>query len=200
MIFIGAALSVRLREGVYLEREAGTTSVGDAVGVHWKRVCNAPSNVRVSDDTSYRVAGHGYVPSDPFSSARRGQPLPLRFFAMAPFERYVAAHRARRIADAAEAAARSLAAMREAKRTASTLGAGFSINRVVLYGSLARGGFTARSDVDLAVEGLPVGALVAAEVLANADTRFDISIIRIEDAPLHIRRAVDEEGIELWRR
>jgi hypothetical protein len=55
------------QDGVYLEREIGTTTVGDAVGVHWKRVCSAPCNVAVPEDASYRLSGHGYRPSDPFS-------------------------------------------------------------------------------------------------------------------------------------
>lgn len=118
---------------------------------------------------------------------------------MPSYDAYLEAHRrgrAERQSSLAESAARARTHAEVAAVALSALG----VRRVVLFGSLARGTFGERSDIDLAVEGLADGMLIAAEVKANERSPVDVSIVRIEDAPPHIRAAIEREGIELWRR
>ena len=118
---------------------------------------------------------------------------------MATYDAYVEAHRRGREERRRDLAAQAKRARACAETAAVALSA-LGVRRVVLFGSLVRGTFGERSDIDLAVEGLPDGQLIAAEVLANAESTFDVSVARLEDAPAHIRLAIDREGIELWRR
>lgn len=119
---------------------------------------------------------------------------------MGPYDRYVAAHRAGRVSDARAAEARADDARTVAERVAAGLVHRFGVSRVILFGSLAKGGFGPRSDIDLAVLGLADGALVAAEVFANDESPYEVSLVRIEDAEPHIRAAIDREGVVLCPR
>lgn len=122
-----------------------------------------------------------------------------RYTLRVSFDRYLEAHRRARLDDRAQAELRRDDARSWAQRAAEAL-ASLGVRRVVLYGSLARGTFGDRSDVDLAVEGLPEGKLFAASARANAGSPYEVSVIRAEDAPPHIRVAIETEGVELWRR
>ncbi|GAC1520538.1 MAG: nucleotidyltransferase domain-containing protein [Polyangiales bacterium] len=115
------------------------------------------------------------------------------------FDRYLEAHRSARVEERVQAELRRDDARSWAQRAAEAL-ASFGVRRIVLYGSLARGTFGDRSDIDLSVEGLPEGKLFAASARANAGSPFEISLMRAEDAPRHVQAAIDTEGIELWRR
>lgn len=73
----------------------------------------------------------------------------------------------------------------------------FGARRVVLFGSLASGNVTDRSDVDLAVEGLqPDGYFTA---LADLTGLFDspVDLVEIERAPASLLARLQLEGREL---
>ncbi len=69
--------------------------------------------------------------------------------------------------------------------------------RVVLFGSLARGDTTERSDVDLAVEGLQATTYFAA--IADLTGLFDtpVDLVEIERAPASLLARLELEGVEL---
>ncbi|HET6316412.1 MAG TPA: nucleotidyltransferase domain-containing protein [Chloroflexota bacterium] len=71
--------------------------------------------------------------------------------------------------------------------------------RVVLFGSLARGDWTAPlSDVDLAVADLPAGAYWEGWRLAEeAVGDVSVDLIALERASEPLRRAVERDGVEL---
>lgn len=73
----------------------------------------------------------------------------------------------------------------------------YGARRVVLFGSLARGDTTERSDVDLAVEGLDPARYFTA--LADLTGLLDspVDLIEIERAPPSMLARLDLEGIEL---
>jgi len=91
---------------------------------------------------------------------------------------------------------RLLARIREG---AAALKAHFGVRRVLLFGSLAHGGwFVPDSDVDLAVEGLASDDYWAAwrlveEVIGDRPVDF----IEVETAGESLRRAIERYGIEL---
>ena len=74
------------------------------------------------------------------------------------FDSYIRAHRERRAAAAAEAVVRAREARAAAEAAARRIGERLGVRRVVLFGSLVRGRFHDRSDIDLAIEGLPEGS------------------------------------------
>jgi len=85
-----------------------------------------------------------------------------------------------------------------ARRAAGMLRGEFGVRRVRLFGSLARGVFGPRSDVDLAVEGLPEELFLRAVVrLLDLDPEIPVDLVPLEAADPPLRRAVEEEGIEL---
>ncbi len=96
-----------------------------------------------------------------------------------------------------EAARRTLLA--RAREAGRALKAEFGARRVVLFGSLAHGAWLGpASDVDLAVEGLPVGSYWRA--WHRAEEFFpgrNVDFIEYEAASDSLRSAIDEEGLEL---
>ncbi len=118
---------------------------------------------------------------------------------------YVAGWR-RRLAVERRARRRAAASARTlARRCATLLGERFGASRVYLFGSLAAGSsrpFGPRSDLDIAVEGLPdeayfraLGALAA--VTADA---MPIDLVPLETAPASLRHRVVERGELLYER
>lgn len=69
--------------------------------------------------------------------------------------------------------------------------------RVVLFGSLARGDTTERSDVDLAVEGLEPSSFFRA--IADLTGLFDspVDLVEIEHAPASLLARLELEGVQL---
>lgn len=57
--------------------------------------------------------------------------------------------------------------------------------------------FTTRSDIDLAVEGLPPQRFFRASAQAADMTAFALDVVPVESATDYIRQAVRDEGIEL---
>jgi len=70
----------------------------------------------------------------------------------------------------------------------------YHADRVVLFGSLATGRYSERSDVDLAVEGMPSASYFRA--LADLMTLFGgpVDLVRVEEAAPSLRAHIDEEG------
>lgn len=58
--------------------------------------------------------------------------------------------------------------------------------------------FTSRSDIDLAVEGLPPDRFIGVSARAAEMTALAVDIIPIESATGRMRRVIREEGVELW--
>ena len=117
---------------------------------------------------------------------------------MSEFESYLRGWRQRwrerRRADA-EAAVR---ARRIAERLASRLRDDYGARRVVLVGSLARGGFGAGSDIDLAAEGVPDDRFFRAGAdLEAAAEGLHVDLVPIESANPAFLADLAEEGIVL---
>jgi predicted nucleotidyltransferase len=70
----------------------------------------------------------------------------------------------------------------------------YRASRVVLFGSLATGGYSERSDVDLAVFGMPSDRYFHA--LADLMVLFGgpVDLVRIEEALPSLRSCIEEEG------
>ena len=98
---------------------------------------------------------------------------------------------AKRHAQAEVRAARLRALLPEAR---AILTGRYQAKRVVLFGSLALGSCSERSDVDLAVEGLPSASHFHA--LADLMSLFGVPVdlVRIEEAVPSLRAHIEEEG------
>jgi len=128
-------------------------------------------------------------------------PPPSLVSALSPADlaRYGAGARRReaeRLAALERHRARALAVARQA---ANMLRTSFGARRVVLFGSLARGGAVSwRSDVDLAVWDLPAADYFTAVGRMQAlDPAVSVDAVRIEDAPASLRAVIDADGVEL---
>jgi predicted nucleotidyltransferase len=89
--------------------------------------------------------------------------------------------------------------LRRARQAASLLKDKFGARRVVLFGSLSHGAwFTARTDVDLAVEGLAPRAYWRAwdEVERLVGDRM-VHLVDMDDASPSLRSAIERIGVEL---
>lgn len=107
----------------------------------------------------------------------------------------------RRDAEEAAVALATSAALRErAIRAAASLAEQFGVGRVILFGSVVRGAATDISDVDLAVEGLPVGRQFAAMACAEAVIGWTVDLVRIEEATPTLLGRIVEEGEVLFDR
>jgi predicted nucleotidyltransferase len=78
-----------------------------------------------------------------------------------------------------------------------------SVERVILFGSRARGDHGQRSDIDLAVEA--PGATLAdrarmAELVEDAPALVGIDLVRLDEADPALRREIEAEGIMLHER
>ena len=75
--------------------------------------------------------------------------------------------------------------------------------KVVLFGSRARGDERERSDVDLAVVGEDITDSEWTDIwcyVDDAPTLLCIDLVRFEQAPSHLRESVIKEGIALYER
>jgi predicted nucleotidyltransferase len=112
---------------------------------------------------------------------------------------YLATARRRRERQQRERACRRACAWDVARQAATVLQGQAAVTRVLLFGSLARHDrFDVRSDVDLAVWGLDEQLyyrLVAR--LLELDPAIDIDLVRAEDAPPALLKAIEQAGIAL---
>lgn len=88
----------------------------------------------------------------------------------------------------------------EARELARTLGEVYGAQKVYLFGSLARedAPFTAASDIDLGVDGLPVERFYEALGELLLKSTFLVDLKPIEDASDQLRMSVQQEGILLY--
>ena len=72
----------------------------------------------------------------------------------------------------------------------------FTPRRVVVWGSLARGGFHERSDIDLVAEGLPSGRELfrALAELQDLAAGFRVDLVAWEDVDASVKAAIEREG------
>ena len=73
--------------------------------------------------------------------------------------------------------------------------------RILLFGSRARGDADPRSDIDIAVAGASVTSEEWLRVLAALDaveTLLPIQAVRLEDVPERLRRRIAREGVDLY--
>jgi len=101
-----------------------------------------------------------------------------------------------------ETAVPSATQVEEARRVASTLArelrSRFGAERVVLFGSLARGEFSGRSDIDLAVWGIPPGEFYRAVAFASGCSKvWAVDLVDAEDCSEALRRNIEPEGVVL---
>lgn len=130
-------------------------------------------------------------PPPPPSSPSRLSPADLA--------RYTAGARAREAERQAALERHRARALAVAHAAAEVLRASFGARRVVLFGSLARGGAVSwRSDVDLAVWGLPAADyFTAVGRLQALDPAVAVDVVRSEDAPTSLKAVIAADGIEL---
>lgn len=86
-----------------------------------------------------------------------------------------------------------------ARRAAAILRAEFGVDRVVLFGSVARTAYLGpRSDIDLAVEGLPARDHArAVDRVQGASEERRIDLVRIEQCSLSLKTDISADGIDL---
>lgn len=86
-------------------------------------------------------------------------------------------------------------ARREAELLAGRMRSECSVERVILFGSLAGQDGPRREDfdIDVAIIG---GSWECARELAD-ESDFPVDLLEYEKAPEHIRKRIDEEGVEL---
>jgi uncharacterized protein len=87
---------------------------------------------------------------------------------------------------------------------AHRLGRHPAVERVWLYGSRARGDNFERSDIDLAVEAPAMDApdwlRMKFDVVDEAPTLLLIDLVRLEEAPDHLREQIRQEGVVVYER
>lgn len=93
-------------------------------------------------------------------------------------------------------------ALEEARKVTGVLREKYGAKRVVLFGSLAKylrgaGEFTERSDIDLAVEGLPKEEYFRVLSEINRLSEFEVDLIDLEGCPAFLRNLIEREGMEI---
>jgi predicted nucleotidyltransferase len=111
-----------------------------------------------------------------------------------PLDRYVAHWKQRRAARLAANQRLAAKARADLSRVIHALADRYPIQRIILFGSLARGGFAPGSDIDLAVEGLPPGDYFTALAEANRLTRFWVDLKPLEELQPRFGSACWQEG------
>ena len=86
-----------------------------------------------------------------------------------------------------------------ARRAATILRTDFGVDRVVLFGSVARTAYLGpRSDIDLAVEGLSAGAHArAVDRIQEASEGRRIDLVRIEQCSPSLKTDISTHGVDL---
>jgi predicted nucleotidyltransferase len=99
--------------------------------------------------------------------------------------------------DEAQLDARYARANVVAEQAADFLRAHFTVVKIARFGSLVhRQRFHPRSDIDLAVWGLPAADYYrAVGQLQTIDPEFSIDLVRMEDAPPSLRALIEQEGM-----
>ncbi len=79
-----------------------------------------------------------------------------------------------------------------------------TIQRVILFGSRARGDALKRADVDLAIEAPALDrkawGILHWELTEEADTLLEVDVVRLEDAELRLRDRILRDGRVIYDR
>jgi len=111
---------------------------------------------------------------------------------------YLPSVRRRWLAEQAAAEGRREEAWAAARDVATLLRVRFGAERVVAFGSLVRPGFfSERSDIDLAVSGVPAAAFFKAWATAGDVCPFELDLVDLRDCSPALRLLIEEEGIDL---
>ena len=114
------------------------------------------------------------------------------------FEPYLAAWHQRSERQREQTALAVSRAMTVARHLAHILVERYFATRVLLVGSLARGEFGARSDIDLAVAGVPPGDFFRAGAELEREARgFEVDLIPLESANAFFLQQVSRDGVAL---
>jgi predicted nucleotidyltransferase len=111
--------------------------------------------------------------------------------------RYLEAWRRRAAEEERAQDDRAARARRVAAELARALGERYGARRVLLVGSLRRGTFGPRSDIDLVVEGLSPRTVEQANLHLSTED-FEVDVIRLEDAKPHWRSYFEKWNETLW--
>jgi len=89
-----------------------------------------------------------------------------------------------------------------ARQIAGLLRTHFAAQEIIAFGSLVHPGlFDDRSDIDLAVSGIPAGAFfrawAAAGAIAGDKGPFDLDLVDLADCPPTLRDVIAQEGVPL---
>jgi len=91
------------------------------------------------------------------------------------------------------------AACKEAERLAQILASEFGVERVYLFGSFVWGPeIRPDSDIDLAVEGLPSGKLISADVSLSRASSFSVDLFPLEDLYPRLHNRILESGLLIY--
>lgn len=77
------------------------------------------------------------------------------------------------------------------------------VEKVILFGSRARGDERERSDIDIAVVGSEITREEWTDIwclIDDAPTLLSIDLVRFEEAPEHLRKSITKEGVALYER
>lgn len=97
-----------------------------------------------------------------------------------------------------ELARRREAAWESARRIALFLRARYNATQVIAFGSLVHPErFDERSDIDLAVAGIPAHAFFSAWAAAGADCAFALDLVDLDDCSPALRELIALEGRSL---
>ncbi|MBI3762625.1 MAG: nucleotidyltransferase domain-containing protein [Chloroflexi bacterium] len=114
------------------------------------------------------------------------------------FTEYLPAIRRRWRQEQAAWRRRRAAALQKARQAAQILRERFTARRVIAFGSVVRDGrFDERSDIDLAVEGLPRAHYLKAWAAILRESEFEIDLIDLEHCPPSFRERIEREGMPL---
>ncbi len=80
-----------------------------------------------------------------------------------------------------------------------------AIKRIILFGSRARGDHTARSDIDIAIDGPDItddGWHRILDIIEQADTLLAIDCVRLDTFSVTnpLRKSIERDGIVMYRR
>lgn len=160
--------------------------------------------MHVVPDTRHAVEPAGSLPKMRLPFLSRGNMDAARMATAAiitPAEMavYRATARRRQEREQQELVERQTRAWKVARCAATHLKTQFSVDRVMVFGSLARAGcFTPWSDVDLAAWGLsPQATFRAIGVVMDLDTTIAINLVDVGTCHPELLAAIEQEGIEL---
>lgn len=100
----------------------------------------------------------------------------------------------------AESERRLEQARADARRLAGVLAREYGVSKVYLFGSLVTGQMHSRSDIDLAVEGLPPALYYQAWARLERETDLPVDLVDLSRAGPSLVERVAREGVLLYER